>query len=63
MRRTVSMLLAAMPATAPAFATSLEQRVTDSRAVAALGELYPEDRATGYTAGQIRGAFTISQPM
>lgn len=25
--------------------------------------LYPEDKATGYKAGDIRGAFTITQPM
>ncbi len=28
-----------------------------------LDELYPEDRARGYRAGDIRGAFTIVQPM
>ncbi|GAB6042307.1 Tll0287-like domain-containing protein [Endothiovibrio diazotrophicus] len=33
-------------------------------AVAAkLDELYPQDQARGYHAGDIRGAFTISQPM
>ncbi len=33
-------------------------------AVAArLEELYPEDEATGYEVGDIRGAFTITQPM
>ncbi len=30
---------------------------------AALDRLYPGDQATGYSAGQIRGAFTIRQPM
>ena len=30
---------------------------------AALAELYPEDAATGYSTGDIRGAFTIKQPM
>ena len=30
---------------------------------ARLSVLYPEDRATGYQAGDIRGAFTIIQPM
>lgn len=30
---------------------------------AKLNELYPEDRATGYNLGEIRGAFTITQPM
>lgn len=26
-------------------------------------ELYPDDRATGFAAGELRGAFTISHPM
>ena len=30
---------------------------------AKLDELYPEDKARGYSAGDIRGAFTIRQPM
>ncbi len=30
---------------------------------ARIQELYPEDRARGYNAGDIRGAFTITQPM
>lgn len=30
---------------------------------AKLNELYPEDKARGYKAGDIRGAFTITQPM
>lgn len=30
---------------------------------AKLDALYPEDKARGYTAGMIRGAFTITQPM
>jgi hypothetical protein len=30
---------------------------------AKLKELYPTDQARGYSAGDIRGAFTISQPM
>jgi hypothetical protein len=29
---------------------------------ARLKELYPEDRAVGYTVGQIRGAMTIKRP-
>ena len=29
----------------------------------ALKDLYPDDKARGYKAGDIRGAFTISQPM
>ncbi len=30
---------------------------------ARLDALYPEDRATGYEAGEIRGAFTLSRPL
>lgn len=30
---------------------------------ARLAELYPEDKATGYQAGQIRGAFTLTKPV
>jgi len=30
---------------------------------AKLNELYPEDKARGYKAGQIRGAFTITKPL
>ncbi len=30
---------------------------------AKLNELYPEDKATGFNLGDIRGAFTITQPM
>lgn len=30
---------------------------------AKLNELYPNDQATGYTAGQVRGAFSIQLPM
>jgi hypothetical protein len=30
---------------------------------AKLAELYPQDHATGYQAGDIRGAFTISKPL
>ncbi|WP_128000523.1 Tll0287-like domain-containing protein [Piscinibacter defluvii] len=30
---------------------------------ARLAELYPQDRATGYAVGQIRGAMTISKPL
>ena len=35
----------------------------DPKVAAKLDELYPEDNARGYKPGQIRGAFTISQPM
>lgn len=30
---------------------------------AKIAELYPQDQATGYQAGDIRGAFTISKPL
>ncbi len=30
---------------------------------ARLAELYPDDRATGYAAGEIRGAFTLAKPL
>ena len=30
---------------------------------ARLAKLYPEDRATGFSHGEIRGAFSITQPM
>jgi hypothetical protein len=35
----------------------------DAGVAAKLKELYPTDQATGYKAGNIRGAFTITQPM
>jgi hypothetical protein len=35
----------------------------DPKVKAKLQEAYPEDKATGYKLGDIRGAFTISQPM
>ncbi len=35
----------------------------DTAVEARIQELYPEDRARGYNAGDIRGAFTITQPM
>lgn len=35
----------------------------DPKVAAKLDELYPEDKARGYKAGQIRGAFTITKPM
>ncbi|RMG95091.1 MAG: DUF3365 domain-containing protein, partial [Candidatus Dadabacteria bacterium] len=30
---------------------------------AKIRELYPEDRATGFRAGELRGAFTLSKPV
>ena len=35
----------------------------DPKITAKLDELYPEDKARGYKAGQIRGAFTITKPL
>lgn len=35
----------------------------DSTISTKLNELYPNDKAVGYKAGEIRGAFTITQPM
>lgn len=35
----------------------------DPAVKAKLKELYPDDKATGFKVGDIRGAFTISQPM
>ncbi len=35
----------------------------DPKVQAKLKELYPKDQATGYKTGELRGAFTIRQPM
>lgn len=35
----------------------------DAKVAAKLDELYPDDKARGYKVGDIRGAFTIRQPM
>ncbi len=35
----------------------------DPKLAAVLDERYPEDKARGYKAGEIRGAFTITQPL
>ena len=35
----------------------------DPKVDAALNELYPDDKARGYTEGQIRGAFTLEKPL
>lgn len=35
----------------------------DSKIISKLDELYPADQARGYRPGEIRGAFTITQPM
>jgi len=37
-------------------------QVIDRRVAATLAQLYPDDKATGYNVGDIRGAFTIVQP-
>ena len=36
---------------------------SEAAARAKLAELYPADRATGFQAGDIRGAFTLSKPL
>jgi len=36
---------------------------TDPAVGAKLKTLYPQDQATGYKQGDVRGAFTITQPM
>lgn len=35
----------------------------DAKVSAAIKDAYPEDKATGFKLGDIRGAFTITQPM
>ena len=35
----------------------------DAKVKARLSELYPNDKATGYTEGQIRGALTVKRPL
>lgn len=35
----------------------------DSTVAARLGALYPDDQAVGFQAGELRGAFTITQPL
>ena len=35
----------------------------DTTVSAKLNELYPTDKAIGYKPGEVRGAFTIIQPM
>ncbi len=38
-------------------------RSLDPAVESTLKELYPEDRARGFSVGDIRGAFTVTQPM
>ncbi len=49
--------------TAPKPCLACHGEKLDPAVSAKLAELYPADNATGYKAGQIRGAFTIVQPM
>lgn len=51
----------AIPANAPCLACHGEK--IDPAVAAKLKTLYPNDQATGYKQGDIRGAFTITQPM
>lgn len=50
-----------IPADAPCVVCHGEK--IDAKVQAALKEKYPQDKATGYKAGDIRGAFSITQPM
>ncbi|HYH19705.1 MAG TPA: DUF3365 domain-containing protein [Azospirillum sp.] len=51
----------AIPAGAPC--VTCHGKEIDPAVAKALTELYPNDRATGYAPGDLRGAFTIRQPM
>lgn len=51
----------AIPEDAPCLACHGEK--IDPAVAAKLKQLYPNDKATGFRAGDIRGAFTITQPM
>jgi len=51
----------AIPANAPCLMCHGEK--TDPAVGAKLKTLYPQDQATGYKQGDVRGAFTITQPM
>jgi len=51
----------AIPEGAPCLACHGEK--IDAGAAAKLKQLYPNDQATGYRTGDIRGAFTVTQPM
>lgn len=51
----------AIPADAPCLICHGDK--IDPAVGAKLKTLYPQDRATGYKTGDIRGAFTITQPM
>jgi Protein of unknown function (DUF3365) len=51
----------AIPTGAPCLACHGKEM--DPAVAAKVQKLYPEDQATGFSAGDIRGAFTITQPM
>jgi hypothetical protein len=51
----------AIPADAPCLRCHGEN--IDAQVQAKLNALYPADRATGYKTGDLRGAFTVRQPM
>ena len=51
----------AIPAGKPCLTCHGKELVPDL--AAKIKELYPEDQATGFSLGDIRGAFTITQPM
>lgn len=42
---------------------SFEARKAKGEDPAKLEDLYPKDQATGHRTGDLRGAFTITQPM
>jgi len=50
-----------IPEGAPCLACHGEK--IDPAAAAKLKEIYPQDKATGYKQGDLRGAFTITQPL
>ncbi len=50
-----------IPQDAPCLACHGEK--IDGAVAAKLKELYPQDKATGYKQGDLRGAFTITQPL
>jgi len=51
----------AIPAKAPCLACHGEK--IDPKVAARLKELYPQDRATGFSTSDLRGAFTVRQPL
>jgi hypothetical protein len=59
--RSVFRYMKAIPVGEPCLTCHGKEIIPDL--AAKLQELYPEDRATGFSPGEIRGAFTITQPM